>query len=82
MSVNEPLKAKESIMILKIMKDMLLITVLFIAMSKIGETKELDFDDGGVRLKNGCYSLIVLLKQEDGSILIRTVQDCRGGRPI
>ena len=69
-------------MILKIMKDMLLIVVLFIAMSKIGETKELEFDDGGVRLKNGCYSLIVLLKQADGSILIRTVQDCRGGRPI
>ena len=69
-------------MILKIMKDMLLITVLFIAMSKMGETKELNFDDGGVKLKNGCYSLILLLKQEDGSILIRTVQDCRGGRPI
>ena len=61
---------------------MLLITVLFIAMSKMGETKELQFDDGGVKLKNGCYSLILLLKQPDGSILIRTVQDCRGGRPI
>ena len=69
-------------MVLKIMKDMLLIVVLFIAMSKIGETKELEFDDGGVKLKNGCYSLILLLKQVDGSILIRTVQDCRGGRPI
>ena len=69
-------------MFLKIMKDMLLIVVLFIAMSKIGETKELEFDDGRVKLKNGCYSLILLLKQPDGSILIRTVQDCRGGRPI
>ena len=69
-------------MILKIMKDMLLITVLFIAMSKIGETKELEFDDGGVKLDNGCYSMIILVKQQDGSILIRTVQDCRGGRPI
>jgi hypothetical protein len=69
-------------MFLKIMKDMILVTFLFIAMSKIGETKELDFDDGGVKLKNGCYSLILLLKQPDGSILIRTVQDCRGGRPI
>ena len=69
-------------MFLKIMKDMLLVTFLFIAMSKIGETKELEFDDGGVKLKNGCYSLILLLKQPDGSILIRTVQDCRGGRPI
>ena len=69
-------------MFLKIMKDMLLVTFLFIAMSKIGETKELEFDDGGVKLKNGCYSLILLLKQPDGSILIRTVQACRGGSPI
>jgi len=69
-------------MIIKLFKDVLLLTFLFIAMSKIGETKELEFDDGGVKLKNGCYSLIVLLKQADGSILIRTVQDCRGGRPI
>ena len=69
-------------MILKIMKDMLILVVLFIAMSKIGETTELKYDDGGVKLKNGCYSLIILLKQKDGSIIIRTVQDCRGGRPI
>ena len=69
-------------MIIKLFKDVLLLVFLFIAMSKVGETKELEFDDGGVRLKNGCYSLIVLLKQADGSILIRTVQDCRGGRPI
>ena len=76
------MEGKGVIMFLKIMKDMLLIVVLFIAMSKIGETKELEFDDGGVKLKNGCYSLILLLKQPDGSILIRTVQDCRGGSPI
>ena len=76
------MEGKGVIMFLKIMKDMLLIVGLFIAMSKIGETKELEFDDGGVKLKNGCYSLILLLKQPDGSILIRTVQDCRGGRPI
>ena len=76
------MEGKGVIMFLKIMKDMLLIVVLFIAMSKIGNTQELQSDDGGVRLKNGCYSLIVLLKQPDGSILIRTVQDCRGGRPI
>ena len=76
------MEGKGVIMILKIMKDMLLITVLFIAMSKIGETKELEFDDGGVKLDNGCYSMIILVKQQDGSILIRTVQDCRGGRPI
>ena len=68
--------------VIKIMRDMLVIVVLFIAMSKIGNTQELKFDDGGVKLKNGCYSLILLLKQKDGSIIIRTVQDCRGGRPI
>ena len=67
---------------MKIMRDMLVIVILFIAMSKIGNTQELKFDDGGVKLKNGCYSLILLLKQKDGSIIIRTVQDCRGGRPI
>jgi hypothetical protein len=60
---------------------MLLITILFIAMSKIGNTKE-PIDQGGVKLKNGCYTLIVLVKQQDGSILIRTMQDCRGGRAI
>ena len=69
------MEGKGVTMILKIMKDMLLITVLFIAMSKIGETKELEFDDGGVKLDNGCYSMIILVKQQDGSILIRTVQD-------
>ena len=69
-------------MIIKLFKDVLLLTFLFIAMSKMGETKELEFDDGGVKLDNGCYSMIILVKQQDGSILIRTVQDCRGGRPI
>ena len=68
-------------MFLKILKDMLLVTVLFIAMSKIGEAQE-PIDQGGVELDNGCYTMIVLLKQQDGSILIRTMQDCRGGRAI
>ena len=76
------MEGKGGNMIVKLFKDVLILTVLFIAMSKIGETKELKFDDGGVKLKNGCYTLIVLLKQKDGSILIRTIQDCRGGRPI
>ena len=67
---------------IKLLKDVALVVFLFIAMSKIGNTQELKFDDGGVKLKNGCYSLILLLKQKDGSIIIRTVQDCRGGRPI
>ncbi len=75
------MEGKGGNMILKIMKDMLLVTVLFIAMSKIGETRE-PIDQGGVKLRNGCYTMIVLLKQKDGSILIRTVQDCRGGKPI
>ena len=39
---------------IKIMRDMLVIVVLVIAMSKIGETQELQSDDGGIRLKNGC----------------------------
>ena len=75
------MEGKGGNMVLKIMKDMLLITILFIAMSKIGNTKE-PIDQGGVKLKNGCYTLIVLVKQQDGSILIRTMQDCRGGRAI
>ena len=76
------MEGKGGKMIIKLCKDVLLLTFLFIAMSKMGETKELEFDDGGVKLDNGCYSMIILVKQQDGSILIRTVQDCRGGRPI
>ena len=75
------MEGKGGNMVLKIMKDMLLITILFIAMSKIGNTQE-PIDQGGVKLRNGCYTMIVLLKQPDGSILIRTMQDCRGGRAI
>ena len=56
--------------------------VLFIAMSKMGNTQELQSDDGGVKLQNGCYTLILLLDQEDGSKQIKTIVDCRGGRPI
>ena len=67
--------------IIKLFKDVLLLTVLFISMSKVGNTQE-PIDQGGVKLRNGCYTMIVLLKQQDGSILIRTMQDCRGGRPI
>lgn len=75
------MEGKGGTMIVKLFKDVLLLTVLFIAMSKIGNTRE-PIDQGGVKLRNGCYTLIVLLKQKDGSILIRTMQDCRGGRPI
>jgi len=75
------MEGKGGNMVVKVFKDVLILTVLFIAMSKIGNTKE-PIDQGGVELKNGCYTLIVLVKQQDGSILIRTMQDCRGGRPI
>ena len=63
---------------IKIMRDMLVIVVLFIAMSKIGETQELLSDDGGIRLKNGCYTLVIVTEEKK----IITVQDCRGGRQI
>ena len=75
------MEGKGGNMIVKLCKDVLILTVLFIAMSKIGEAQE-PIEQGGVELDNGCYTLIVLLKQQDGSILIRTMQDCRGGRPI
>ena len=72
------MEGKGGNMVVKVFKDVLILTVLFIAMSKIGNTKE-PIDQGGVKLRNGCYTMIVLLKQQDGSILIRTMQDCRGG---
>ena len=65
---------------MKIMRDMLVIVVLFIAMSKIGETQEPQYDDGGVKLKNGCYTLVIVTEDKEKKII--TVQDCRGGRPI
>mgnify|MGYP006409110453 CR=1 FL=1 len=68
-------------MILKIFKDVILLTFLFIAMTKIGNTQELMSDDGGIRLKNGCYTLVVVVDGDHGKRQI-TIQDCRGGRPI
>ena len=75
------MEGKGGNMIVKLCKDVLLLTFLFIAMSKIGNTQE-PIDQGGVKLSNGCYTMILLVKQQDGSILIRTMEDCRGGRPI
>ena len=75
------MEGKGGNMVVKVFKDVLILTVLFIAMSKIGNTQE-PIDQGGVKLSNGCYTMIVLLKQQDGSIVIRTMEDCRGGRPI
>ena len=75
------MEGKGGNMIVKLFKDVLLLVFLFIAMSKVGNTQE-PIDQGGVKLRNGCYTLIMLVKQQDGSILIRTMEDCRGGRPI
>ena len=65
---------------IKLLKDILLLVVLFIAASKIGNTQELQSDDGGIRLKNGCYTLVIVTGDKEKKII--TVQDCRGGRPI
>ena len=65
---------------IKLLKDILLLVVLFIAASKIGNTQELKSDDGGIRLKNGCYTLVIITDDKEKKII--TVQDCRGGRPI
>tara|TARA_Y100001951_G_C11053111_1_gene136680 strand:- start:136 stop:339 length:204 start_codon:yes stop_codon:yes gene_type:complete len=65
----------------KICRDMMVIVVLFIAMSKIGNTQELMSDDGGVRLKNGCYTMVIVVDGDHGKRQI-TIQDCRGGRSI
>ena len=65
----------------KIFRDMLVLVVLVIAMSKIGNTQELLSDDGGVRLKNGCYTMVIVVDGDHGKRQI-TIQDCRGGRSI
>ena len=65
---------------IKLLKDILLLVVLFIAASKIGNTQEPQYDDGGIRLKNGCYTLVIVTGDKEKKII--TVQDCRGGRPI
>ena len=67
---------------MRMLRDFILLMFLYIAMANMGKTEELDSDDGGVKLQNGCYTLILLIKQKDGSIVIRTIEDCRGGRPI
>jgi len=66
-------------MIFKIFRDVLLLTILVIAMSKFANTQEVN--DGGLRLKNGCYSLVIVVESSEGKKQI-TVQDCRGGRKI
>ena len=66
---------------IKLFRDLLLAGFLFFAMSRMGQTQELQSDDGGVKLINGCYTLIVVVDGDHGKEVI-TVQDCRGGRPI
>ena len=65
---------------IKLLKDILLLVVLFIAASKIGNTQELQSDDGGIKLESGCYTLVIVTEDKEKKII--TVQDCRGGRPI
>ncbi len=66
-------------MIFKIMRDIFIMVVLLIAMIKIGTAQEIR--EGGIRLKNGCYTLLIVDEGDHGKRLI-TVQDCRGGRKI
>ena len=66
---------------IKLLKDLALMIILIIAMSKIGNTQELQYDDGGVKLKNGCYTLVIVTEDDHGK-KIQTVVDCRGGRKI
>ena len=60
---------------IKIFKDILLLVFLFIAASNISKA-----DDGGIKLENGCYTLVIVTEDKEKKII--TVQDCRGGRPI
>ena len=60
---------------IKVIKDILLLVFLFIAASNISKA-----DDGGIKLKNGCYTLVIVTEDKEKKII--TVQDCRGGRPI
>jgi len=66
---------------IKLFRDLLLAGFLFIAMSRMGQAQDLQYYEGGVKLKNGCYTLIVVVDGDHGKEVI-TVQDCRGGRPI
>ena len=60
---------------IKVIKDILLLVFLFIAASNISKA-----DDGGIKLENGCYTLVIVTEGKEKKII--TVQDCRGGRPI
>ena len=65
---------------MKILRDLIVLLVLCIGASKIGNTQELD--QGGLKLQNGCVSLVVVVKSDNDEKKIIIVQDCRGGKPI
>ena len=60
---------------IKLLKDIVLLVFLFIIASNISKAEE-----GGVKLKNGCYTLVIVTGDKEKKII--TVQDCRGGRKI
>ena len=62
---------------IKIIRDVLIMAILMTALIQIGEAS----DEGGVKLRNGCYTLVVVVDGDHGKKQI-TVQDCRGGQPI
>ncbi len=45
---------------IKVIKDILLLVVLFIAASNISKA-----DDGGIKLKNGCYTLVIVTEDKE-----------------
>ena len=60
---------------IKLLKDIVLLVFLFIIASNISKAEE-----GGVKLKNGCYTLVIVTEDKEKKII--TVQVCRGGIKI
>ena len=56
---------------MKIIKDLLVLLVLLIAASKMGNTQEID--QGGLKLKNGCFSMVIVVKSDNGEKKIMIV---------
>ena len=69
-------------MMLKLLRETLLIIFLFIALSRVGNTEdEINDIGGGIKLENGCYTLLIMVNGKNG-VEQKLVQDCRGGRAI
>ena len=66
---------------LKLLRETVLIIFLIIALSRVGNTEEIEDVGSGIKLKNGCYTLLVIVDGDNGKEQI-LVQDCRGGRAI